>query len=266
LTKHKNYFELIQNTFSTIILDSIQYFPENIKKVHYESSGLLFGIEKGDFMECDYVFPVGSVEKRAKDSITTNPKVELALKTSRELFSTSQFLGSYHSHPYEDYFPEWARPSNGDVRYSLNTKYPFEIIIAITRDGKEDKPLTFNLYENDGFEFFYDKTAGGHSFPIMKELGYKTSFIAGEFKRYQFEIRLYQFSGTSLRDIDLESSEAELLLMLDEEEIKLSTLRKADTYRLRKMEFNLRTEQNDPKSDENIKYHLKKLRQNEILK
>ena len=93
MTRQNTYFELIQNTFSTIILDAIQYFPENIKKVHFESSGLLFGIDKGNFVECDYVFPVGSVERRTKYSILSNPKVELALRTSRELFSTSNFIG-----------------------------------------------------------------------------------------------------------------------------------------------------------------------------
>lgn len=81
MLEKKNYFELIQNTFSTIIMDAIQYFPANIKAVHYESSGLLFGMDKGDYIECDYVFPVGSVEKRTKSTIVTNPKVDLAWRT-----------------------------------------------------------------------------------------------------------------------------------------------------------------------------------------
>ena len=63
MTQQKNYLEFIQNTISTIILDAIQYFPENVKMVHSESSGLLFGLDKGQYVECDYVFPVGSVEK-----------------------------------------------------------------------------------------------------------------------------------------------------------------------------------------------------------
>jgi hypothetical protein len=66
MTQQKKYFELIQNSFSTIILDTIQYFPDNVKKVHSESSGLLFGLDKGEYVECDYIFPVGSVEKRTK--------------------------------------------------------------------------------------------------------------------------------------------------------------------------------------------------------
>lgn len=259
MLEKKNYFELIQNTFSTIIMDAIQYFPANIKAVHYESSGLLFGMDKGDYIECDYVFPVGSVEKRTKSTIVTNPKVDLAIRTSRELFSTSQFLGTYHSHPYEEYFPEWACPSNSDVLYSLTTRNPFEVIIAMTRNGKVDKPLTINLFEGEGLEFFYDKKSDGHSFPITKKLDDKTTFIGGEFKKYQFEIRVYQFTGNSLRDIDLESSEAGLLTLLNEENIKLSALQNRDTYGLRKMEYNLRTEQNHAKSDENIQYHLEKL-------
>jgi proteasome lid subunit RPN8/RPN11 len=265
MTQQKNYFELIQNSFSTIILDTIQYFPDNVKKVHSESSGLLFGLDKGEYVECDYIFPVGSVEKRTKNSVQTNPKVETALKTSRQLFSTSNFLGTYHSHPYEEYFSDWACPSNGDVLYSLTTKYPFEVIIAITREGKENKPLTINFYENDGLEFYYDETADPHSFPRMKKLGYNTSYIMGEFQKYKFEIRAYQFTGNSLKDIDLESSEAELLSLLNEEKIEISNLHEKDTYSLRKMEFNLRSEQDKQKSD-NISYHLKKLKQPHSIK
>jgi proteasome lid subunit RPN8/RPN11 len=260
MTQQKNYIELIQNTFSTIILDAIQYFPENVKKVHYESSGLLFGMDKGDFVECDYVFPVGSVEKRTKDSIKSNPKVDAAIKTSRQLFSTSNFLGTYHSHPHEEYFQDWACPSNADIAYSLHTKYPYEIIIAIARGGENEKPLTLDFYKGNGFEFIYNNDSKDpHSFPNTKELGYKTTYLMGEFQKYQFEIRAYQFTGNSLKDIDLESSEADLLCMLNEEKIKLQDLQAEDTYRLRKLEFNLRTEQNNKNSEDNIKYHLTKL-------
>jgi proteasome lid subunit RPN8/RPN11 len=264
MAQQKNYLELVQNTFSTIILDAIQYFPENVKKVHSESSGLLFGLDKGEYVECDYIFPVGSVAKRTKNSVQTNPKVEAALKASRQLFSTSNFIGTYHSHPYEEYFSDWACPSNGDILYSLTNKYPFEIIIAITRDGKENKPLTINIYENDGLEFLNNESSDPHSSPKTKKLGYQTSYIVGEFQKYKFEIRAYQYTGNSLKDIDLESSEVALFSLLDEENIKLANLPEEDTYSLRKMEFNLRTEQDHPKSDENIKYHLNKLKKSYI--
>ncbi|AIF45547.1 hypothetical protein [Virgibacillus sp. SK37] len=139
-----HYIELIQNTFSTLLLDAIQYFPEDIENIHYEASGILYGTSNKKHVECDYVFPVGIVEKRSKESVTSNPKLENALTTSRQLFSTSQFIGTYHSHPYEKEFPDWANPSNGDVNYSRHMKYPYEVIVAITRNAEKAKPLTLN--------------------------------------------------------------------------------------------------------------------------
>lgn len=136
----------------------------------------------------------------------------------------------------------------------------YEIIIAITRDGKENKSITINFYESDGLEFFENETADPHDFPKIKKLGYKTSYIMGEFQKYKFEIRVYQFTGNSLKDIDLESSEVALMSLLNEENIKLADLHEEDTYSLQKMEFNLRTEQDHPKSDDNVKYHINKLK------
>ncbi|WP_078544722.1 hypothetical protein [Litchfieldia alkalitelluris] len=259
----KNYYlELIQSTFSTLLLDAIQYFPENSKKVHYESSGLLFGVESGEQMECDYVFPVGSVEKRTSSSILTNPKVDQALKSSRQLFSTSTFIGTYHSHPYEEYFPDWCCPSNADVLYSLNNKFPYEVIIAMTRNSMEDKPLTIEFYEGEGYEYIHNSKREGNSAPDLKKLGYKTAYLIGEFQKYKFEIRAFQFTGKSLIDIDLESSEAELLSLLQQEEIHLNEIDQKDISRLRKMEYNLRTKQANEKSESNLQYHLSKLKVN----
>lgn len=76
------------------------------------------------------------------------------MKSSRELFSTSSFIGTYHSHPYEEYFPEWAEPSNGDVLYSLENKFPFELIIAIKRSGEKNKPLSISFLESEGHNYF----------------------------------------------------------------------------------------------------------------
>jgi hypothetical protein len=99
----------------------------------------------------------------------------------------------------------------------------------------------------------------------MNQLGYNTSYIMGESQKYKFEIRAYQFTGKSLKDIDLESSEAELLSLLNEEKIEISNLQEKDTYSLRKMEFNLRSDQ-DKQKDDNINYHLKKLKQSDLMK
>lgn len=256
----EEYLELIQNTFSTLVLDAIQYFPENVKKVHYESSGLLFGVQSKEFTECDYIFPIGSVSKRTKNSILSNPKVELAVKSSRELFSTSSFIGTYHSHPYEEYFPEWAEPSNGDVLYSLANKFPFELIIAITRNGEKNKPLSISFLETEGHNYFANDEDKESGLPKIKKLGYNTSFIVGEFQKYKFEIRAYQFAGDSLRDFDIKSSEAELLTILNEENLILKNIQQEEIYRLRKLEYNLRSQQDNPKSKDNINYHLTKMR------
>lgn len=256
----REYFELIQNTFSTLILDAVQYFPENVKKVHYESSGLLFGVHNEEFTECDYIFPVGSVSKRTKSSILSNPKVELAVKSSRELFSTSSFIGSYHSHPHEEYFPEWAEPSNGDVLYSLENKFPFELIIAITRNGENNKPLSISFLEAEGHNYFANDEGKENGWPKTIKLGYNTSFIVGEFQKYKFEIRAYQFTGESLKDVDIKSSEAELLTILNEENLTLENIQQEEIYRLRKLEYNLRSQQDNQKNNDNINYHLTKMR------
>lgn len=92
------------------------------------------------------------------------------------------------------------------------------------------------------------------------KLGYKTSFIVGEFQKYKFEIWAYQFTGDSLRDLDIESSEAELLTILNEENLILKNIQQEEIYRLRKLEYNLRSQQNNQKSKDNINYHLTKMR------
>lgn len=46
-------------------------------------------------------------------------------------------------------------------------------------------------------------------------------------------------------DVDLISSEAELIMIMNEENIKLEELDSNETYRLRKMEYNLRNENKD---------------------
>ncbi|PEQ91739.1 hypothetical protein CN481_15735 [Bacillus sp. AFS006103] len=46
--QQKNYLELVQNTFSTIILYAVQYFPDNVKKIHSELSGCYLAWIKGN--------------------------------------------------------------------------------------------------------------------------------------------------------------------------------------------------------------------------
>ena len=75
---------------------------------------------------------------------------------------------------------------------------------------------------------------------ILKALNEKVISINGEFQKYTFTIRAYKNTGKSLIDVDLISSEAELMMVLNEEKIQLKNLSLKETYRLRKMEYNLR--------------------------
>lgn len=93
----------------------------------------------------------------------------------------------------------------------------------------------------------------------MNVLDHDVMCINGEFQKYTFTIRAYQNSGKGLVDIDLFSSEADLMLLLKEENIQLQHFNVQDTYRLRKMEYNLR-EENKERREGNLRYHLKWLK------
>lgn len=251
--------ELIQHVLSTIILDAVQFFPQNKKMVHSEAHGLIFGIDKDCSVECDYAFPVGSVEKRSNNSVLPDLNVDLAVKSAKELFSTSNCIGTYHSHPYDEPFDGWADPSNGDCGAADYLNLPYFFIIAIARNGEKEKPLTLYYGESDAGEFIYNPNTTGHDSPTTLPANYKVSFIHGEFHKYSFTIRCYKNTGKSLIDVDLISSEAELMMILNEEKIKMHELSSQETYRLRKMEYNLRAE-NIERGEKNLEYHLAKLK------
>lgn len=251
--------ELIQHVLSTIILDAVQFFPQNKKKVHSEAHGLIFGIDKEQSVECDYVFPVGSVEERGNMSVMPDSKVDSAIKSAKELFSTSNCIGTYHSHPYDEPFEDWADPSNGDCGSADYLNLPYFFIIAIARNGKADKPLLLRYEECDAYEFIYNPQAGGHDNPNVNTANYRASCISGEFQKYSFTIRAYKNTGKSLIDVNLISSEAELLMILNEKKMKIESLSPNETYRLRKMEYNLRNE-NKQRGQRNFDYHLEKIK------
>ncbi|MDQ0156527.1 hypothetical protein [Robertmurraya andreesenii] len=251
--------EFIQHVLSTIILDAVQFFPQNKKKVHSEAHGLIFGIDKENSVECDYAFPVGSVMERSDVSVMPDSKVDQAVKSAKELFSTSNCIATYHSHPYDEPFEGWANPSNGDCAAADYLDLPYFLIIAIARNGKKDKPLLLQYGECDAYEFSYDQNGDGHDFPKIQTANHRVSFINGEFQKYTFTIRAYKNTGHSLIDVDLISSEAELMMILNEEDIKIENISEQDTYRLRKMEYNLR-EENKNRSIRNFEYHLEKIK------
>jgi proteasome lid subunit RPN8/RPN11 len=257
-------FNLIQNSFSTILLDAIQFFPQDLDK-QAESHGLLFGIENKELIECDYVFPVGNVKRRTKNEISPNRTIDDAIQTARELISTSKNIGTYHSHPYSKRFPEWADPSNMDVSFAKYLNTPYMVIVAITRNSEEEKPLDIWYSNYDACEFSYDKNAGGHDEPNMTKLDRKGQSICGEFKKYTFELRGYRFDGEFLSDVLLYSSEAEMLMELIDENIAISDLKSDSVYSLRKIEYNLRQIIQSEKSLSNLEYHINKVK-NELVK
>lgn len=89
-------FNLIQNSFSTILLDAIQFFPQDLSK-QAESHGLLFGISNDDIIECEYVFSVGNVRRRTENEISPDRAIDNAIQTARQIVSTSNNIGTYHS-------------------------------------------------------------------------------------------------------------------------------------------------------------------------
>lgn len=153
-------FELIHHVLSTILLDAVQFFPQNKKKVHSEAQGLVFGIDKGDWAECDYAFPVGSVAEHTDMSVMPDKKIDMSIKSAKELFSTSTCIGTYHSHPYDEQWDGWANPSNGDCGSADYLNLPYFLIIAMARNGKTNKPLTLHYNHSWAYEFIYNPKAG----------------------------------------------------------------------------------------------------------
>ena len=136
---------------------------------------------------------------------------------------------------------------------------PYFLIIAIARNGKTNEPLSLHYNQSRAYEFIYNSKAGPHEGPITNALDYDVMCINGKFQKYTFTIRAYQNSGKGLVDVDLFSSEADLMMLLKEEDIQLQHLNVQDTYRLRKMEYNLR-EENKERGEGNLGYHLERLK------
>ncbi|WJE21175.1 hypothetical protein QRY07_05315 [Bacillus cereus] len=257
--EQKKPFELIQHVLSTILLDAVQFFPQNKKKVHSEAHGLLFGMEKSTTTECDYAFPVGSVMERSDMMVMPDSKVDMAVKSAKELFSTSHCIGTYHSHPYDEYFDEWADPSNADCNAADYLNLPYFLIVAIARNGQKNEPLNFSNIQTKAHEFIYNPKAEGHDAPTTNQLDYDTTCINGTFQKYTFTIRAYRNTGKSLVDVELFSSEEKLITLLNEKKLPVSKLQDEETYRLRKMEYNLRKE-NEERGKGNTEYHLERLK------
>lgn len=107
----------------------------------------------------------------------------------------------------------------------------------------------------------YNPKRDGHELPDLVELGHDSSFLFGSFLEYTFEMRSYSYDGKSLLNMNLISSEAELLNQLGQNEIKVDTLSVGEVFHLKKIEYNLR--ENNDRRGENTKYHLERLKSSE---
>ncbi|KJS21845.1 MAG: hypothetical protein VR72_08600 [Clostridiaceae bacterium BRH_c20a] len=265
ITNYPDKIMLIQNSFSTILLDAIQFYPQESKKHKAESHGLLFGnIQKGVF-ECDYVFPVGNVASRKADEITSNPKVDEAIQNAKHLLFTSKCCGTYHSHPNTLSFKGWAGPSNADVLYSKGLKLPYMIIIAISRNALFEKKLTIECLCGERKEYLYEKKAGGHDAPRETIIEGEAAYIIGKFKKYTFEMRAYKYEDNCLKDINLTSSEAKMLIELIKNDLAIKNLTPEMTYGLRKIEYDFRVlsmpeNRNIDRVMQNLQYHINRMK------
>lgn len=141
-------------------------------------------------MECDYAFPVGCVIEKSSVSVMPDSKVDQAVKSAKELFSTSNCIATYHSHPYDEPFDGWADPSNGDCGSADYLKLPYFFIIAIARNGKKEKPLSLKYENCEVYEFSYNPETRGHDYPKTQPVNYHISFIHGEFQKYTFTMHI----------------------------------------------------------------------------
>lgn len=261
-----NTIQLIQHSLTSIILDAIQFYPQETLKSKFESHGLLFGNIINSVLECDYAFPVGNVSSRKNDEIRNNPKVDAAIQNAKHLLFTSKCYGDYHSHPNTYFFREWAYPSNADVLFAKSFKLPYMIIIALSRNSLFEKQLEVEYIQYNAMEFRHKKNAGDHDLPNEVALPEIVNLIQGRFKKYQFEIRAYQCINDSLKSINLISSEAEMLIQLKKCNMSIEDLDPDTTYSLRKIEYDARTigldqQGGKEKAMQNMQYHIEKLKQ-----
>lgn len=186
--------------------------------------------------------------ERTDMMVMPDSKVDMAAKSAKELFSTSHCIATYYSHPYDELFDGWANLSNVDCNGADYLNLPCFLVTAIARNGKRNEPLIIKKYQGPAYEFIYNPKANSHDNSIAKQLYHDVICINGAF----------QNTGTSLMDVNLLSSEVELITLLNEKSISPSNLPAEGIYRLRKIEYNLQKE-NEECGKGNMKYHLRKI-------
>lgn len=245
--------ELTHNALSTLLIDCIQYYPD--KRSYKETHGLIMGLQEKNCLTGEYTFPVGNVKARDRVSVTPNPKVDEVVKQTKELVATTACIAAYHSHPYDDFFPEWAMPSNEDCHAIIGSDIKAELIVAIRQNKVKNQPLCLSYMKENGLRY----NCSDHEFPDIEDLGYTTQYIHGSFLNYDFEIRAYLNTGERLQDMDLYSSETALNELFTKENINIADLPSQAMYSVRKLEYALR-QQNEGKYSDKISYHLQKIK------
>lgn len=249
------HFELTNQTLATILMDCIHYYPS------YKNAKEAFGLVLGEMEQTSYVgeysFPIGNVDFRALNEVTPNKQINQMIINARRLVATSTSVASYHSHPFDDAYIDWARPSNEDCHYFTNEPLEIQLIIALAQIYNEPKPYKL-VYKKDSTSVFIP-CKDINKDPIRKTSSIKTQYIQGHFQNIAFEIRAYFNSGSSLKDIDLYSSEVELNQTLQQDDIHLENLPAEAMYNIRKLEYVHRKKSQRNASDK-ISYHLEKIK------
>lgn len=259
--KYPDTIMLIQNSLTTVLLDAIQFYPQESVSQESESHGLLFGNVRNGILECDYIFPVGNVSIRKKDCVKNNPKIDEAIQNAKHLLFTSRYCGTYHSHPYVLKFDGWASPSNADVLYAKYLKTPYMLIIAISRAALFEKTLSIKYLNSSRKKYHHEKKREAHDFPREEIVEGKTIYLQGKFKKYIFELRGYMYDEKCLKEVNLISSEAEMLMELINNKMTIEDLSPEATYALRKIEYDFRVlntpnDNNNQKARQNMQHHV----------
>ena len=141
---------------------------------------------------------------------------------------------------------------------------PYMIIIALSRNSLIEKALEVEYFQYRTKVFHHKRGADDHDIPREIELDGNSNSIQGSFKKYKFEIRAYKSDNDSLKSINLISSEAEMLMELNKNNISVENLNSDTTYALRKIEYDFRilglgSSKNNEKALQNMQYHIDKL-------
>ncbi|MGE7676370.1 hypothetical protein ACQKMV_22880 [Lysinibacillus sp. NPDC094403] len=253
------HLELTNQTLATILLDCMHHYP-SYKKAK-EAFGVILGATEPTSYIGEYSFPIGNVDFRAQDEVSPNKQINQMIMNARKLVATSTSIASYHSHPFDGAYVDWARPSNEDCHYFINEPLEIQLIVALAQIYDESKPYKLVYKKDSTKEFIPNDNMDAD--PIEKTESTETQYIQGHFQNVAFEIRAYLNTESSLKDIDLFSSEVELNQTLWQHDVHLEQLPAEAMYSIRKLEYAHRQKSQKNASDK-IDYHLEKVKKLQI--